>query len=654
LEAPPVETPGLSGITVRAAIIAALLMVVCSYWVRQAEVVVLTSQITESVPAIPAVAALMALGLVAPVLRRLSRWLAVSRGEIVLIYCFIAIATSMAGCGIIRFWLSLVPALFYLDTPQNDFASLQQYIPRWFVPQDREVVRTLYEGSEGGVTPWGAWMLPLLHWAAFFLAFWLLLLCVVVLFRRQWVERERLTFPLLYLPLEVLREDTPGRLVGQFFRSPTMWIGFGIASVYNLMNILNAFNPSVICLGKYYNVGSLFVDRPWSAVQPLVIHYRPEMIGLGYLVSLETAFSVWAFYLLNKLTAVLGAAAGYDRAGYPFVQEQSIGAYIAIFIFLVYASRRNIAAVLRKAWTGDPSVPDADEPLPYRLTVVLLVGMVIALSVWLNRAGMAQWVGWLYFALVIAVAVVYARIRAEVGVPLIWMFPFYQQKKLMLNLLGSRPLMVGGSPATLTIFAVLTFMSRGYFPALMGYQIESLKLAREAQVNIRQMAAVVIIAVLVGTFAAYWMHLSSYYENGAGVLGMGGWGTELAVQEFEEVNNYTKAPLAPDVARSVASGVGFVVASVLLALRAVFLRLPLHPLGYAISTAYGDLVWGSFFIVWLAKWLILRLGGMKTYRRLIPAFIGLCLGHFFTAGVLWGGLGAYGGEAFRRYGVWFG
>ena len=72
------------------------------------------------------------------------------------------------------------------------------------------------------------------------------------------------------------------------------------------------------------------------------------------------------------------------------------------------------------------------------------------------------------------------------------------------------------------------------------------------------------------------------------------------------------------------------------------------------ATSYGDLIWGPMLVVWTTKVLILGLGGVRLYKRLAPLFVGFALGHFFAAGAVWGSLGIWGGEAFKRYAVWFG
>ncbi|MFQ6099284.1 MAG: DUF6784 domain-containing protein, partial [Armatimonadota bacterium] len=45
-------------------------------------------------------------------------------------------------------------------------------------------------------------------------------------------------------------------------------------------------------------------------------------------------------------------------------------------------------------------------------------------------------------------------------------------------------------------------------------------------------------------------------------------------------------------------------------------------------------LWFPFLIAWLAKYAIVRYGGQKAYRTLIPFFLGLVLGDYCT-GAVW-------------------
>jgi hypothetical protein len=75
-------------------------------------------------------------------------------------------------------------------------------------------------------------MVPLLAWSALIFAMYAALACLSVMLRAQWGEHEALAFPLLRLPLEMTedinRPDQYGT-IGRFFRTPLLWIGFGIA-----------------------------------------------------------------------------------------------------------------------------------------------------------------------------------------------------------------------------------------------------------------------------------------------------------------------------------------------------------------------------------------------------------------------------------------
>ena len=68
-------------------------------------------------------------------------------------------------------------------------------------------------------------------------------------------------------------------------------------------------------------------------------------------------------------------------------------------------------------------------------------------------------------------------------------------------------------------------------------------------------------------------------------------------------------------------------------LRHRFAWWPLHPLGFPIASTFTIVYYGwlSIFLAWLLKATILRYGGVRTYRALLPFFLGLILGDFTTA-----------------------
>ncbi len=645
------------GVSLPTALLTAGLLVVSLMWMKQAGLVSHGVQLAESVPVVPAVSALLLLTLLLPIMRRFPAILRMNRAGNLMIYVFLAIAISMSSVGVARLMFPNATAVFYFASPENDFAKLQSYVPSWMAPTDPEVIRTMYEAADDEKVPWGAWLTPLAAWTILMLALFVLMLCVMTMFRKQWSDRERLTFPIVYLVTEIAGKDDEKSTLS-FFKEPAMWIGFGLAAAYNIMNILNAWNPAVPAMGRAYDLGALFTERPWSAIRPLSIAWRPENFGLGYLVPTEITFSVWVFYLAERLVNVATTSIGYELSGFPFVQEQSFGAYLALGGFLIWVSREHLGNIMRKVFVGDPNVDDSDEPMSYRMAVWGGLISLAVILIWVTSAGMALWTALIYFGLLILFALVYARARAEAGAAMVWLFPFYQHKKMMLNVLGSKPFVGNsGNWGNLTVFSLLMHLSRGYFQSMMAYQIEATKIAEQARIRQRTMSVWLVVALVVGLGGAYVIHLQAYYQHGANILEggttQGGYRTRLAVQEFEELSGFMRAEKLPDRARTGAAGVGVLLTLAMVLLRSVFLRFPLHPLGYAMVTAYGGPLWGPFFIVWLIKTIVLRIGGMGMYRKLIPFFLGIVVGHFVTAGLVWGLLSNVN-EMYRKYVVHFG
>ena len=69
-------------------------------------------------------------------------------------------------------------------------------------------------------------------------------------------------------------------------------------------------------------------------------------------------------------------------------------------------------------------------------------------------------------------------------------------------------------------------------------------------------------------------------------------------------------------------------------MRQRFLWWPFHPLGYAMGPSWPMIqLWFSILIGWAAKSVIMRYGGIRSYRTYRPLFLGMVLGEFISGGV---------------------
>ena len=81
-------------------------------------------------------------------------------------------------------------------------------------------------------------------------------------------------------------------------------------------------------------------------------------------------------------------------------------------------------------------------------------------------------------------------------------------------------------------------------------------------------------------------------------------------------------------------GIGAAFTALLFYIRYRLPTFPIHPIGFTISTSnvLRSTV-TSIFFVWLAKGLILKFGGLESYRKLTPLFLGLFMGYLVGVGL---------------------
>ncbi|SVE18246.1 uncharacterized protein METZ01_LOCUS471100, partial [marine metagenome] len=246
--------------------------------------------------------------------------------------------------------------------------------------------------------------------------------------------------------------ESPELLIPPFFRNQYMWIGFGLAFFYNLLNIIHAFYPSLPSPGRSFNLGILFMERPWSAVRLISFQFRPAIFGLAYLMPLDVNFSVWFLYFVLKFEAVVTSALGYNLPGFPYVHDQSSGAFLALTVAFFWVGKRQFKNVVFKAF-GSSSIDDSNEPLSFRVAFFGAISGLVFICIWCVAAGMTVTTVLLFFGLILAFALVYTKIRAEAGAPMIWLFPYGEHKRVMLNAFGPKAFIHNSSFQNLSVFA---------------------------------------------------------------------------------------------------------------------------------------------------------------------------------------------------------
>lgn len=563
-----------------------------------------------------------------------------SRAERLLIYAGVAASLAMERSGYILHYL-MFPQYYGTDT--DGFRELFEYYPSFYVPHDSWAIRGFFEGVASGRVPWALWWGPLGWWIGFSLVLIFSVLCLVAIFRRQWSENERLTYPMLFLPLEITGGFAGSSHGVSFFRNPIMWIGFGLAALFNLINIAHAFYPSFPGISRVLVLTRGISDPPWRYLHPLNFSFSLEVWGLSFLMSGEVLCTALASYGFMKLVKMTGLSMGYRASGFPFYQEVSAGACIAFTLFMLWAARPHLRRVARALVAGRDSY-GTDEPLSYRAEVLGLVVGTAILFWMLSYAGIHTGPLIAYFASLYMFVLIAARIRAEAGPPVLWTHPYGFDTIVPIQLLGNRFIRGYGSPRSMVLYYALFWLGRTVFPHSAAQAFtDGLKLPEFARANRSSFFWAMFIACLFGLLLTYWYHLDVGYKYGQGLIGAQigragrSWALNWSRGNYVLLDRALKNPEGPDWLRIGFYGGGFALTMLVTWARMMISNFPFHPLGIILGTLYNDWTpyWAPFLVAWTVQRLALRYGSLPAYRKLVPAFLGLFFGHVLIGGIIW-------------------
>jgi hypothetical protein len=559
-----------------------------------------------------------------------------NQGELMTVYIMLTISTAMCGHDMMGNLLPNIANLFWFATPTNGWFKFQQYVPSWFAPRSKEVLTGFYNGNSTLYTRAHimGWLGPVAVWGMFMMVLAFLMLCVNVLIRKQWTDREKLAFPIIQMPLEMTKDGG----AGTFFTNKLLWAGFAIPLFLESLNSLNYFYPSIPTVQiKLYDLGQFMQVPPWNGVGWFPISFYPFAIGLTFLLPTDLSFSCWFFYLFRKATDVFSVAMGWRDAGaspamqrMPYFAEQSDGAWVAIAVVILYSSRNYLVQVFKRAMGQESELDDSTEPMSYRSAMIGIVCGLLFLFVFCVMAGASPFVPIVFFALYFIVAIAITRIRAEVG-PAAHELNFYRPEEIMLSVFGTH----GLGQQNLTLISYFYWFNRGYRNLAMPHQLESFKIGQVCRTSGRKLAYVIMFATFLGVVATFWSLLHIYYINGAATAKIqAGYRTGIGSYAFDRLNGWVLNPKRTDIPALLFMGIGAAFAVFLTIMRSRFIWWPFHPIGYGLAVSFAmDYFWFPAVIGWMCKGLSIRYGGIKFYRTMLPFFIGLILGDYVTASI---------------------
>lgn len=613
--------------TKRAFLIGLLLSVLAAIWPAWSEYIIHSSRADYGHLSAAILIPFLALIAVNSTFSKKGRGLNAS--ELIVIVSMGMIASLAQGEWVVGYFLGTITSPTYFATVENGWQeALLSTTPHWSIIANREVAAGFHEGlAPGADFPWAAWWPPLLWWGGFFLAFFLANLCVVVIFRRQWMDHERLPYPIAVGLLEMTGQGDERGTLFALGRNRLFWIGFGITFFFWGWDQVAWFSELLPEIDPQRDrVINLFKGFPFLRFSP-----NPMTMAFSWFVKSEVLFSIWAFHLLmvlevgimNRLGLEMGSAEPLTSF-HPAVGWQSFGGLIVFVLWGLWVARRHLASVIRQAFYNTGEIDDTEELMSYRTAVFLFLGTALFSGAFLWQCGLSLGPLLAFWGATVVLYLGFARIIVETG--LVFLRAPISGQAFAWHLFG----IPGIDAASATALGLAyTFFADGktlFITTLAHIPRLGLVIGRDR----RRLPLAVTLSLLVGliavcTFTIYHGYYGMGTLNFASPSYDGGNARGLWGGIATRVRSST---MATDWARITWLGVGAIFTACLYATRYRFPWFTLHPIGFTIagSNVLRSGV-SSIFLIWLAKDLIFRLGGLDHYRRTTPFIMGGLIGY---------------------------
>lgn len=553
-------------------------------------------------------------------------------------------------------------------TPNQNLLGLQSSL--WTDQESQRAVQGAGMWKKVGAVlrgiPWTVWRAPLLHWAALVGCIFLFLMCLSEWLRRKWVDRENLAFPLVEVVDTVIRHDyeleTAADVTAPEPRrslfSGVFWAGFAVGALILTVEALAHYGfRSGVSFLTFPVSERFFTSGIFRSISNVFFVLSPIVVGILFLVSLEISFSIWVTYFVYQFVVAIGKQNGEIRdsiyTGYgggmvfPFQTEQLLGACLCLAMVAIWKTWRTRVRAADAA-----ALPVESSYIPRRLNTAGLALLPLAIGLLLWNLGIHN-IPLLVFVCLIAIciAVAVARVRAETGLPTNHVTYEFAKLPIVFGLTGA----IGAR--VYTLFISIAFLPVTLLFRLLPQQLENIELARRNRIRYGTVAAASLVAFTVAIGVGILSFLVLCYYKGetvwagyefSSVFAYPYWVShflgEHGLESFRQVHWIRVWFML----------IGAGVFGALALLRSRIARFPIHPFGYMLvmmtfffkfvvpynkmpsgtAPIEASWLWGSALVAWTLKKLIVKYGGMNTYRKAKPIFIGLVVGAVFAV-FLW-------------------
>ncbi|MFQ6040063.1 MAG: DUF6785 family protein, partial [Candidatus Poribacteria bacterium] len=528
------------------------------------------------------------------------RW-ALTSSELTIIF-IMALVSNATSLFLIYFFLAAIVSPHYFASPENEWREyLLPYIPKKLIVQNtHHAVEWFYEGvPHGAPLPWREWALPLSFWLPLFFAILFASYVLIAVFRKQWIEREKLAYPLMQPIIQMLGEQNRSAL----WRRPLFFLGVSIPLFLATGDTIHRAIPAFPAM-PIDHLGSLnwggFSKKPGLSSLVLCINFIA--IGAGYFVPQDVLFSVWFLYIFVKVIEVYSlslfgrlyiGSAGMFVWGNAAIAWQSFGAFVVfVLVMILWRARGHLKQIFISAFTGQNR--DPEELMTPRTAMFTFALCLIFIIFWLWYSGLPMFVIAIFLPLLLLIYLGLSRVVCQSGI--FYVVPPMIAQNPCIYLLSARRIGAQGMVAL-----GLTYSWHGDVQTILpALSAEGVKLQPSAGCPGRQITIAIVLTTIVGLLSAPWGVILTGYRHGAinwNTWLFRGFGPSTYGQVISQIQY--SAGSGFEIARFLYFSAGAFLMLILTILHYRFLWWPIHPVGLAVISSFTMYtVYVGFFIAW--------------------------------------------------------
>jgi hypothetical protein len=538
-----------------------------------------------------------------------------------------------------------------------------KYIASFMAPPE-PIARQLLTGHLP--VPWGEWIPTIIFWWIYQVVWSLFMVSLATLFRRLWIDIEKIPFPYTQVAYEIISEaGLLGSKAKRWIRPFTIGIILGL--VYQIPVFLTTVFPwfpdiyswRILCGGGEWFVRT---DSPLATVVGLgAFNEHPVYFALGYLIPSGVLLSIWIWHLIYLVGVQIAYYMGYytalptmggcGRAWCPpspqyappfkFMTLSFAGGVLGLALIHLILNRRYLVETFKAAFgSSKTEVQYVNEPMSYKAIYLMFFASIILVIILLMTMGIS-----IYPALILVITtfigyIANCRVYGLTGMHILG--DDYGHFLVRLLVWPQPP-----SPLTrewgLSVYIASlglgrpneTILGCQAYTAAASYRMASLMGVSNKTVFKSMMIPMIIVPLVT---VVTWIQLMYSYGANAFVVSSRAFSWSPLSEDVGYIRPdwvYSKPgtdPLWPHII------LGMLITGSLYYLHARFLWFPLEPIGFIFGTSFISVLWGAWFpflIAWILKTLTLRIGGSKAYEEYgFPTAAGFISGYMLAVLVL--------------------